>query len=305
MFELVFALTFKVLLIMGLGFIAGKVGLINEELNKKLSALLTDLILPCSVFASSQQAFSVDHAVGLGQSMVIAIVFYAVVMVGMHLLAPAFRIPPARRGVFVMLVAFANVGFLGFSVVEQSVGETGVLYAIIHNSVFQIIFFSYGIYVYSKAEKLSFRSLLGNRMVWIAFVAVGLYLMPFRFPETVIDPFRTVGSMMMPISMLIIGAQISQLTLREVLGEYQAYLVTFLRMLLIPALVFVAVYFLPVSSEVKATAFLLYGLPSASLNVIMGQRYQNEPEFATVSVAQHSILMVVTLPILLMVARLL
>lgn len=38
-------------------------------------------------------------------------------------------------------------------------------------------------------------------------------------------------------------------------------------------------------------------MPSGSLNVVMAQKYKNNPEFAATTIMQNTILMIVTLPI--------
>ena len=49
--------------------------------------------------------------------------------------------------------------------------------------------------------------------------------------------------------------------------------------------------------EVMVTATILAAMPSGSLNVIMGQKYNNNAQFAVKVVMQNTIIMIVTLPI--------
>ena len=102
---------------------------------------------------------------------------------------------------------------------------------------------------------------------------------------------------MMPVSMLVIGAEIAGMNIRTVIGHKSAYSVSMLRMILFPILTYVVMKIINVDFEVRATAVILAAMPSGSLNVIMAQKYKNNIEFATSAVMQNTILMVLTLPL--------
>ena len=52
-----------------------------------------------------------------------------------------------KRVIFTLLIAFANTGFVGLPVLTQLIGESGMLYGAIYNCVFDILYFSYGLYL--------------------------------------------------------------------------------------------------------------------------------------------------------------
>ena len=153
-------------------------------------------------------------------------------------------------------------------------------------------------YSSSKTEKISkFKELFKNPMIWIAFLTVILYIMPYRFPEVVTASFDLIGNCMMPVSMLVIGAEIAGMNIKTVIGHKSAYSVSMLRMILFPIMTYVVMKIINVDFEVRATAVILAAMPSGSLNVIMAQKYKNNIEFATSAVMQNTILMVLTLPL--------
>ncbi|MGN0378372.1 MAG: hypothetical protein ACI4EU_02150, partial [Butyrivibrio sp.] len=67
---------------------------------------------------------------------------------------------------------------------------------------------------------------------------------------------------------------------------------------LIPAATFALMKFIHMEYEVAVTAVLLSAMPSASLNVVMSQKYKNNTEFAATVIMQNTILMIATLPVI-------
>ena len=203
-----------------------------------------------------------------------------------------------RTAMFTLLITFANTGFIGMPLLGQVIGETGTFYGAIYNSVFDVLYFSVGIYVLQGKEKgrIDGRSSLSNLMIWIAVITVFLYVLPWRFPTVITDSLAILGDCMMPVSMLIIGAEIAGMKVKRVLTDRASYGVSLFRMFLCPTITFWVMKLLHVEVEVAATAVILCAMPSASLNVIMGQKYKNNAEFAAAAVMQNTMIMIGTLP---------
>ncbi len=298
----------KVAIIVAVGYVFTKKKVLTREMKRNLSTLLVDIIVYFNIIASSQQELNFNYLKGFSQVLIVFVVYYFLIIFLMTKLAGRFPLSPKSRNVFVTMVAFANVAFIGFSMMGELIGEEGILYTIAVNVAFQLFFFSYGVYLLSreteKGKKFDVKSIFLNETIIISFAAVFLYLMPFRLPEFLQSTLSTVGSTMMPLSMLIIGAEIADMDLKEILKDPYSYLISFLRLILIPAIVLLVAKLLHFSENVGLTLVVLSALPSGSMNVIMAQRYDCDPEFATRSVAQCMLFMIVTLPLMVGLAKL-
>lgn len=299
MYTVVASVVCKIFLIIAVGFIAARKKLIDETVSRHLSSILMEIVLPFSILSSSQQVFSTDRLREMGVSLLLSAGYYILSILFCLFLADRLGFSDSRKRIFVTLTVFANVGFMGFSIMQEILGDTGTLYTVVHNSAYQIFFFSYGLYLLKGEGKLTLRSLFGSRIIWISISSVILYLLPFRFPAALTETCSTVGSMLMPLSMLIIGAQIGRMELRRLFGEKQALLVDVLRMFVFPAIMFAVLKLLQIEHETAVTAFVLSALPSGSLNVVMAEEYRREPEFATIAVAQNMLLMILTIPLVI------
>ena len=296
--DLVLELTIKIMILAAIGFAAAKAGIIDDTGKEKLSSLLVNLLLPVSMIASSQQPFGMEHLKGAGSIVCIALIYYFLAFVIGIAVGRLTKMNADRTAMFTLLITFANTGFIGMPLLGQVIGETGTFYGAIYNSVFDVLYFSVGIYVLQGRENghMDSRSCLCNPMIGIAIITVFLYVLPWRFPTVITDSLTILGDCMMPVSMLIIGAEIAGMKVKRVLTDRASYGVSLFRMFLCPMITFCVMKLLHVEFEVAATAVVLCAMPSASLNVIMGQKYKNNAEFAAAAVMQNTMIMIGTLP---------
>ena len=128
--------------------------------------------------------------------------------------------------------------------------------------------------------------------------AVLIYISPFRFPGFVQDTLSTLGAMVAPISMIVVGCSLVHIRPIDILKDGYSYFVSVMRMAVLPAAVLLVLKLIPgVPGVVAVTCCLACCLPSASMNVVFAQEYDCEPQYASRAVVQGTLLMVVTVPL--------
>lgn len=298
----VYEILLELLIFVLVGFAFRRLNILESDMSEKLSNLLLLLILPFSLLSSSQQTFSAKAIKAILISLVLSILYYLVSLLVLKLVLPfIFRskqISPAAYD----LCAFANVGFLGFAVTPLLFGESGILLTIPHNFIFQLLFFTIGMELFedsnhSIAEMLNPKTIFTNKIIIVSIVSMILYVMPFRFPQILTTSISTIGSMMTPLSLIIVGLQIGDLKLGSAFLDRNVIALSLIRMLLIPAVFFLVLLVLPLDSKVKGVAFILSAMPSGSLNAVIAERYQKSQVMASSVVALTTILYFALLPL--------
>lgn len=285
----------KIALMVLLGFILKKRGIITSEMQKALSQLLMTAVLPLSILSSANVALSKELSTGLIQVAVIAFAYYVLSILSMHLLSRFLKIDTPSRKIFVTMTVFANNAFIGFPIVGELFGEKSVLYAVVFNTFYQLFMFTYG--TASLSGKTNLKSLLKNPLTIASFVSLAVFLSPFRFPEFIQSAMSTVGSMTVPLSMLIIGCTLTDMRPSQILRDKYSYLVSAMRLLIFPLLMFAAMKLLRVPTLVASICVLMSALPCGSLNVILAEQYDCNPSYAARTVVQSMILMLPLLPL--------
>ena len=293
------SITLKIFLLMTIGFLAARFSIINDAVKKGLSDMLIYIFLPANLFVSSQADFSAEQMVGIGHTVVFAVLYYAVVISACYFGSRFFFDKKTKSGMFALLVAFANTGFVGMSIIRETVPGAGLLYAAVYNCVFDVIYFSVGVtLIRREKEKLSIAALLKNIIIWIAVVSVILYAVPYRFPVELTETVDVLGACMLPVSMMLIGAEINDIRVKEVFSNAEAYITSFFRMILVPGVTFILLYICRAEKTLAMTMILLTAMPSGSLNVIMGRKYDEaDVKYAAITIMQNTIIMLLTLPL--------
>lgn len=289
----------KILLMVLFGFILKKLGIINNEFQKGLSNLLLNAILPVSILSSASNPFSKELSKGLIITAVACLIYYVSTLILTHLITGVFKTDTATKKIFITMSVFANVGFIGFPMANELFGNNGMFYAVIYNMFYQIFFFTYGTNLLSNEGKFNVSSIFKSPVTLSSFVAIIIYLSPYRFPKFINESLSTVGGMMVPLSMIIIGCTLVDMKLKEILKDKYSYFVSLLRLVIFPLIIIGILLLIGIKGEVAVVIAVLTGLPSGSLNVILAEQYNCNPKYAARTVIQSMVLMIVILPIII------
>lgn len=292
----------KIMIMMGVGFVLAKAGIMSEEMKKNVSTLLMKAVLPANILSCASQQFIRANAIGMIQVLLISMAYYLVSLLVLHIVMGKYK-NSVKRNIMTNLAVFANVGFIGFPVLGEMLGEIGTLYTVAYNMAYQLFFFTYGIYLLSDGEKLTIRSLFQNKIIFVSMASIILYFLPFRFPIFLQETLASIGGMMIPLSLMIIGWEIAHTKLKELYSDITSYVVSGLRLILFPCIMAFVLKVLNVNSTVAIALVILTALPAGSLTVIAAQEQGKDTAFAARAVAQSTILMIVTLPIWLIVVN--
>ncbi len=114
----------QLFIIMGLGYLLYKVKIIDEGFNKKLTRFVLDCTLPLMVLASVlEQPADRDYGV-VAEMIVISAGIYIVLPVIAFVIVKFMRLPIDQQGMYMMMLTYGNVGFMGFPVLNAIYGGT-------------------------------------------------------------------------------------------------------------------------------------------------------------------------------------
>ncbi|GAE36850.1 AEC family transporter [Halalkalibacter akibai] len=125
-------------------------------------------------------------------------------------------------------------------------------------------------------------------------------LLPFRLPLLISGVLSDIGTMTLPLSMILIGSLLAAIRFNEfkqLMKNKYIWYASAAKLILIP-LTLVPFLWLPVSTIVIGVALLVTATPSAPTVPMFAQKYGGDVTFSSVIVATTTILCVITVPIL-------
>ena len=292
----------KIMLMILFGFALTRMNIFTAEMKKNLSAFLMKAVLPVNIIGSACQEFSVENGTGMLMVLGTGAAYYVIALAVLALFGKKW-LPKETHAVFIDLAVFANVGFIGFPLLAELLGSKGTLYTVAYNMAYQIFFFTVGLYLMKDDGSFSLSAVFKNSILYFSIGSMVLYFSRIRFPFVIQSAIFGVGSMMIPLSMIIIGYELGVMKISRLYREKMAYLISGFRLLAAPLLMLVLMKAAGVEHDVVIAATVLTALPSGSLTVIAAEDCGVDSSFAACCVAQSTIFMIVTLPAVLMAAE--
>ena len=290
---------FQIIVCGVLGFVLRKKRVIDERTEKTLTEILLQAVLPFSIIASSQYMFSTELVKGMLGVAVAASLYYCVTLLIMRMIMRRSKVSSDEKRVMMTTIIFANTGFLGLPLMEALFGDSGLLLGAIYNILFNIFFYTFGVHTLSGA-KFRVRELVFNPVTAASVAAVILFIIPWRMPVFVLSTINLVGDMTIPLSMIIAGSIFSTVDVRKFLGDKKSFMVSLIRLVVLPLTVFVFVYaagkFIPMLKETASVIVLMTAMPCGIMNVLIAERENTAPNFAARTVVMSFAFMIFTLP---------
>lgn len=290
-------LTMLLMLIVGVG--AAKTGVVDGETNRRLSRFA--LAVPqCAIILSS--AMNMEMELTLGRVLAVlglAFLMYALLLAVGVLVPRLCRAKAENRGVYSFLITFGNVAFMGFPVVRAIYGSDAVFYAALLNVPFNLLAFTVGVGMISGSRAksgLDWRQVLNGPLV-CSVAAVVMIFLPIRWPGPVKEAVGALGDMILPLSMIIVGASLGGQRLGDVFRDWRAYALAPVRLLVAPVLLWAVMRLFISDGMLLGVVTLLGGMPSAALSAMLAIQYGANERLATRTVFLTTVLSVVTIPL--------
>ncbi len=299
--SLVFTQILVILLYVLVGFASGKLKLITPEQRKYLSGLCSGLILPFTILSASSQEVGGKEMGGMLVALGFTLALYLCVTgisVAVH---RARKAPPEMVAAATGLLTYPNCTFLGLPLCRALFGDMAVLYNASALIAFNLLFFTVQHRLFTGGA-VNLKNLLTPSMLSTV-ALVGMLAAGLHFPAPVQTVFSGVGSMITPLSLIIIGVMLSESALATVLRQRKSYLIAALRNLAIPLAGMLVLRLLPLEADARLCVLVYLACPCATLTSIYAIRYDKAPEFCAHTVILSTLLFAATLPVIIRIGQ--
>lgn len=288
-------------LLMSVGFVGSKIGMITEETSKRLSAIVVNIANPAMILVSGISDERMEGRELLSLTVVI-LAIYAVLLLLAYLLPVLLRVDPKSRGVYQAMTVFSNIGFMGYPIIAALYGSSAILYGALYSIPFNILIYTFGVSALRKKEngeekkKLSLKEVL-NIGVITSIISLILYLWQIRVPGFLTDTLNYLGNLTAPLSMMVIGASMTSISLRELFTDVRLLLFSLIKLLLIPVLGMLLIRQVVTNEVICGVFMIMLATPAGSMTAMLAQEYDGDYETASRGVTLTTLLSVITMPV--------
>lgn len=293
----------QLFLIMGVGYFIYKVGIMDADFNKKLTNFVLKVTLPCMIIAS---VFDISEDRDINKILMAfaaAIVMYVVLPVIGMIVAKIIRCKPEDTGIYVFMTIYSNVSFMGFPVIESVFGSEALIYAAIFCMIFNVTCFSIGVKVINYPEKtdkkISAKDVFLHPGVWSAVVAIIIYFVNPPLPVVLTGPISSIGKVTSALAMLLMGASLAKIPIKQVFTDVKPYLFIALKQVLIPILAWPLISRVITDRNILGVMLVMLAMPVANMVVMFAIEYDRDEETAAKNVFLSTLFSIVLLPLVL------
>ena len=301
----VFAQMVVLFIILLLGYIGGKTKILAPKDNKPLSTMVNCITNPCGVLYS---ALCVERAMENGEVLKL-IALFVVMYFGLILLAElatkVLKVQPDQKGQYSFMMVFSNVGYMGIPVIRVIFGEEATICVTVCIMVFYLFIYTYGVrkICSEPGQKGIDWSKAICPMTVSALVAIIGYLAGVRVDGVLKDTLKTVSNITTPCAMIIIGCALSSVPLKSVFTNWRLYIVSLMKLLVIPLAVYGLLYPIMGGSVLLGVIVIIMAMPIATIITMLSAQYDKDQTLAASSVFITTLLSVFTIPLLAAVLK--
>lgn len=289
-------------LIMGVGFFARKKSLINDELSRGLSDVLTNIALPALVVSSFIISYSKELLGSMLEIFIISIIFHVAIILLSRFVLGKYNID--KQKIMKFMFIFPNSGAMGVPLVYGLYGQVGILYLSIFLIPYQVLFWTYGEGLFSHGtSSVALKKYLSNPNIIAVLVGLSIFMLSIKVPFIIKQTLSDIGAVTMPLSMMIIGEKVASMKFKEIIFDKDVYFCSFIRLIIAPIIMFVIVSFLNGTPLIKNICIAAEVIPAATVTVLFCEKYNYNTILASKCILATHLLSIITIPVMLMFLR--
>ncbi|HSN58181.1 MAG TPA: AEC family transporter [Clostridiaceae bacterium] len=286
-------------LIMLIGIIARKKGMLNAEVNSKLSDFLLNITLPCLIVTSFNFEFSAEMMNNIKLIFLYSVIIHLVLIFLSKVFA--LRFSESSSKVIRFVTVFSNSGFMGFPVLFGLYGNIGVFYGAIFNIPWNIFMLSFGSMLFTgKKDLKSLRSVITHPGIIATAIGMMMFIFSLSMPLPLEKALVSVGAMTTPLSMIIVGSMLAEIKFKEVFSGFAVYYVSAIRLIAAPLLTLAIMRLLNADQLLTEVAVTIEAMPAAVIATVLASKFGGDTKLASRCVFISTIISMITIPIIVM-----
>lgn len=283
-------------ILLGVGALSGKTGLLNDGSIRGLTDFQLMIIAPCLIVDSYNIDFDRTMLHGVLITVVAALVFHLmnIVLAGVLVRDP----DKGRQTALRFGVVFSNCGYMAIPLQNALLGSEGVFYGALFVAVFNIFLWTYGITVMSGGrDNVTIKSILLNPSIVAIVIGIALFVSPFRLPEVLALPIGHIAAMNTPVPMIIIGYQIYRRGI-HVNGMSVASAI-FTRLVVSPLILLGGLYLCGIRGSILIVCAVAASAPFAAATTMFSSKYgAGDVAVSAGTVSLSTLLSIITMPLI-------
>lgn len=296
-FTTVLAKMVTILVVIGMGALANRLGYLGEGIDQRLSKLILNLTAPALILGSVLGSEDVGDLHTLLSLLAVGAIFY-LLAIGVALAAAKLLGGTAgQQGAWRYGLSFSNVGFIGYPVAIALYGPGALFYAAMLALPMNLLSYTLGPLMLVGKGRFSWKQFLSPCAV-ASVLALLCALTRVQAPAIVGETLNFLGGITTPLSLLVVGSLLADLPMGQGLRSFRIWALAALRLLVMPVLLVLVLRPMGLDPVVFGVAVSQMAMPTAVNGILLSLEYGGDTEALAQSTLLTTVLSTVTIPLI-------
>lgn len=312
-------------LLMLVGFILKKRGMISKIGEKTLSAVVVNAANPAMMLSAAINKESTIQGIELLKTFGLVVAVYIILVLLAWIITKVLFIPAGSRGAYQNMTVFSNLGFMGFPLVSAMFGAEALLYASLFTIPYNVLIYTYAYSMMDSDKREAAKASQNGEVdvktddtaeegrevlkrlrkiinigVIACIVTIVIYLTRVHVPEFLETTVKHLSNLTAPLSMIVIGSSMADMKFKEMFTDVKLLIFCAVKLLVIPVVGVLLIRLTGAPQLFVGVSLIMLGTPVGSMTAMVAQTHGSNYELAARGVALTTVLSVVTLPLISM-----
>lgn len=308
----VFGKMIELFLIIIIGYITCKCGIFGKEARLHVTKLVLNVAIPGITLSSVLNQDSLPGTAEILRLFAVAFSSYFVLLVAAYIVPKLLRVRKSEEGIYRFMVAFANVGFIGYPVTQAIFGSRALFYTCVFNLPFNFLVYSVGtIFIQKSAaaaggqesaavkSTVSYKTFLTPCLI-SSVIAIILAFTGWKGPAVIGEVSEMLGNITTPAALMIIGSSLAEMPVKEMFSNGKVYILALFRLLLLPVFIYFIYRGFVTDTLLLGECVIISAMPVATNGTMLCLQYKADEKLMAQGTFITTLASMITIPVLAM-----
>lgn len=284
------------LILMIVGFIGAKKNVFNDQVNVSASNILLKIGIPGLIISSVKNGSPLT-GMELLETLIIFSIFTIFTGIVSKIIVEVAHIKK-NKPLWQFMILFTNAGFMGLPAIQAILGNKAMLYGALFLLPLNCLMYGYGESLFRKGG-FSLKKFLNGPMI-ASIIALILCILNIKLPYIIGQTCTYIGNVTTPLSMMVIGAGLVKMDVKELL-DIKLWGFTIFKMILLPLFYMFVLSFFHLNVLVENVMVMIMCMPVASNSSVYALMYGEDATLASKAIFMSSVACVATIPLVFII----
>lgn len=302
MFQTVFTQVVILFILIFLGFILNKTKILSETSVKGMTDVVLYIVTPAAIINSFIREFSGDLLKNLGIGIIATFLAHITFILISLLLIRSKNV--SRKKVLQFCIIFSNCGYMSLPLLQAVLGSEGVFYGATYIAVFQVVTWSYGVFLMGEGFKTVTikKAILSPGVIGFT-IALLIFVLEIPMPTILREPISYMASLNTPLPMIIIGYHLANSNVLSGLKDLNLLFAILLKLAILPLIVVSGFYICGLKGTMPIALTICASAPTAAISTMFASKFGRDTALSVSAVSLSTLLSVISMPLIATLAE--